>query len=104
MKRSELAEAFKAAWHEADERGEAGSRTLAGLEAVLDALGVTPDPEDGCAFEVRRPTFIDPPEYCEEESVPGSEFCAGHDPDALDDALEAVAEARKEARLYGSGY
>lgn len=33
-----LAEVFKAAWHAADDRGEIGSRTTAGIAAVLAKL------------------------------------------------------------------
>lgn len=85
MRRSELAEIFKAAWHEADERGASGERTLAGLDAVLEALDVTPDPEEPCAAEVRRRTYYDPPEFCENDAEPGSEFCRSHDPDAFEE-------------------
>lgn len=56
------------------------------------------DPEP-CAAETRAATYLDPPEFCEEDSLPGSEFCAGHDPDAYDDHLESLAEARREDGL-----
>lgn len=58
----------------------------------------TPEP---CAAETRPATWIDPPEFCEEDALPGSEFCYGHDPDgAAADAAEARAEAlREEGRL-----
>lgn len=38
-----------------------------------------------CAAETRRATFYDPPEFCENDAEPGSEFCASHDPDAFEE-------------------
>lgn len=52
-----------------------------------------------CQAELRRATYWDPPELCEEESLPDSDFCAGHDPDRLDAYLESLAEARREDAL-----
>lgn len=50
-----------------------------------------------CAAETRRATYIDPPEYCEEDALPGSDFCYWHDPDGAEaDHAEALAEARRE--------
>lgn len=49
-----------------------------------------------CAFETRRASYYDPPEFCWNDAVPGSEFCESHDPDAYDDWLIGQAEARKE--------
>lgn len=54
-----------------------------------------PDPEP-CGYETRHATAIDPPEYCENDALEGSEFCDMHDPDARDDYLAEQAEARKE--------
>lgn len=52
----ELIGAFQLAWHEADERGEAGQRTRAGLRAVLAALGK----RDDTAAETYLPDGEDP--------------------------------------------
>lgn len=67
----------------------------------LDFEEEEPAPEP-CAFEIRHATYYDPPEFCEEDALPGSEFCAAHDPDAYDDYLEERAERLREDMLYGA--
>ena len=52
-----------------------------------------------CEAEVWRGGYYDPPEFCDEEALPGTDFCAGHDPDALEDYLVTQAEARREDAL-----
>lgn len=34
---------------------------------------------DMCEFVVHAATIINPPEYCDEEAIEGSEFCAQHE-------------------------
>lgn len=73
--------------------GEARMRAQRGAcEAFL------PEPEP-CSEEVRPATYYDPPEYCENDAAPGSDFCYEHDPDLIADLLEARAEARRDAAL-----
>ena len=48
-------------------------------------------PEDYCAKQTYPGSMEEPPEYCENEAVEGSEFCPRHggiepDPDAARDA------------------
>lgn len=58
-----------------------------------DGQEFIPEP---CGFETRPATWIDPPEFCEEDAVPGREFCERHDPDAVEDYLVDQAEAARE--------
>lgn len=53
-----------------------------------------PDPEP-CEFLIDLGSYSDPPLYCDEDALPGSEFCARHDPDAEDDLAVQRAEDKR---------
>lgn len=36
------------------------------------------DVPEPCAAEIRPATFVDQPEFCDEDAVEGSEFCEYH--------------------------
>jgi hypothetical protein len=62
---------------------------------------VTQEPEVTYCSEIVRssgygPTAIDPPEYCENEAVPGEEFCQHHL--EAHDPLQGADEAYETAR------
>lgn len=41
------------------------------------------DPEP-CSYVLHRRTLWDPPEFCENDQMPGSEFCSAHQPHEQD--------------------
>lgn len=54
-----------------------------------------PDPEP-CQYLERLGSYYDAPEWCEEDALPGSDFCHRHDPDAEDDLRISLAEDRRD--------
>ena len=49
-----------------------------------------------CEHEIALGTLHDPPAFCENDALPGSEFCEAHDPDFIEDRLVERAEAARE--------
>lgn len=47
-----------------------------------------------CLAEAHPGSHLEPPTYCDEEAIEGSDYCRGHDPDAAADRLEELAERR----------
>lgn len=56
------------------------------------------EPVRYCEAETFRGTYYDPPEFCEEEALPGSDYCEGHDPDVAEGRAAERAEAMREER------
>jgi hypothetical protein len=61
-----------------------GETLAAVVQDVRDGYGdQTPDARP-CEAMLRRATYYDPPEYCDEDAAEDSDFCPRHDPDAED--------------------
>lgn len=74
---------------------EKDGRGMIATSRIIEEIEV--EPPSPCQGELRRATFYDPAEGCEEDAQEGSDFCYQCDPDgAALDAAEARAEALRE--------
>lgn len=46
---------------------------------ILDDYGIPPEDPDMCQHMTYRATLTTPAEYCDNEALPGSDYCAAHD-------------------------
>lgn len=61
-----------------------------------DAFDDSEDLPPLCGAQVNRGTITDPPDYCENDAEPGSEFCGLHDPDREDPRIQRLEDYRDD--------